>query len=32
MKLSYGLSSHIDPGVNGLDMHLFEAGDPEAPA
>lgn len=32
MKLPSGISSHIVPGVNGLDMHLFEAGDREAPA
>ena len=30
MKLPSGISSHIVPGVNGLDMHLFEAGDREA--
>ena len=32
MKLPSGISSRIVPGVNGLDMHLFEAGDREAPA
>src|SRR6201991_4872187 len=31
MKLPSGITSHIVPGVNGLDMHLFEAGDREAP-
>ena len=32
MKLPSGISSHIIPRVNGFDMHLFEAGDWEAPA
>ena len=32
MKLPSGITSHIIPGVNGLAMHLFEAGDREAPA
>jgi pimeloyl-ACP methyl ester carboxylesterase len=32
MKLPSGITSHIVPDVNGLDMHLFEAGDREAPA
>jgi pimeloyl-ACP methyl ester carboxylesterase len=32
MKLPSGVSSHIVPGVNGLDMYLFEAGNREAPA
>ncbi len=32
MELPSGISSHIVPGVNGLDVHLFEAGDRQAPA
>jgi hypothetical protein len=32
VKLPPGITSHIVPGVNGLDMHLFEAGDRETPA